>query len=111
MKTTSIYKGNVRFLKEDGVVLEVDTPQGLIVKGMELKEKDGESALNREVGEYLVGLAKVALWRKWCEDRWGEGCDGWPTKIFLKSQIKILISYTLVRFRDLTIFCYFPTFG
>ena len=42
MKTTSIYKGNVRFLKEDGVVLEVDTPQGLIAKGMEQKEKEGE---------------------------------------------------------------------
>lgn len=64
MKTTSIYKGNVRFLKEDGVVLEVDTPQGLIVKGMELKEKSGEATLNREVGEYLVGFSKGGIVEK-----------------------------------------------
>ena len=64
MKTTSIYRENVRFLKEDGVVLEVDTPQGLIVKGMELKEKEGEAVLNREVGEYLVGFSRGGIVEK-----------------------------------------------
>lgn len=63
MTTTSRYKGNVRFLKEDGVILEVDTPEGLIVKGMELDgcEAEGAAQLHREVGDYLVGFEKSGL--------------------------------------------------